>query len=70
MGHCYAAMVFVNVMWGLSFILSKHAMTAGFPSMTLAFLRYVVATALLIPMAYVREINREFLDIVDRRSTR
>lgn len=55
MGHCYAAMVFVNVMWGLSFILSKHAMTAGFPSMTLAFLRYVVATALLIPMVFVRE---------------
>lgn len=55
MAREYASMVFVNVMWGLSFILSKHAMTAGFPSMTLAFLRYVVATALLCPMAFARE---------------
>jgi len=55
MAHTYASMVFVNVMWGLSFILSKHAMLAGFPSMTLAFLRYVVATALLCPMVFIRE---------------
>ena len=43
-------MVFVNVMWGLSFIASKHAMNAGFTPMTLALFRYVVATACLVPI--------------------
>lgn len=55
MGRQYAAMVFVNVMWGLSFIFSKHAMLAGFPSLTLAFLRYIVATVLLCPMVLAKE---------------
>ncbi|MBQ8537578.1 MAG: DMT family transporter [Clostridia bacterium] len=55
MGRQYASMVFVNVMWGLSFIFSKHAMLAGFPALTLAFLRYVVAASLLCPMVLFKE---------------
>ena len=51
----YAAMVFVNVMWGLSFIASKHAMNAGFTPMTLALFRYVVASACLVPITLLTE---------------
>lgn len=46
----YASMVFVNVMWGLSFIASKHALNAGFTPMTLALARYVFATLFLVPI--------------------
>ena len=45
----WISMVFVNVMWGLSFIASKHAMNAGFTPMTLALMRYVMAAACLAP---------------------
>lgn len=48
-------MVFVNVMWGLSFIASKHAMNAGFTPMTLALFRYVVASACLVPITLITE---------------
>lgn len=48
-------MVFVNVMWGLSFIASKHAMNAGFTPMTLALFRYVVASACLVPITLMTE---------------
>ncbi len=48
-------MVFVNVMWGLSFIASKHAMNAGFTPMTLALFRYVVASACLVPITLLTE---------------
>lgn len=48
-------MVFVNVMWGLSFIASKHAMNAGFSTMTLALFRYIVAAACLVPITLVTE---------------
>ena len=45
----WISMVFVNVMWGLSFIASNHAMNAGFTPMTLALMRYVMAAACLAP---------------------
>lgn len=48
-------MVFVNVMWGLSFIASKHAMNAGFTPMMLALFRYIVAAACLVPITLVTE---------------
>lgn len=49
------SMVFCNVMWGLSFIASKHAMLSGFTPMTLALVRYVLAAACLAPMTLLRE---------------
>ena len=50
MGGKYAIMVFVNVMWGLSFVVSKHAMNSGFSPMMLALVRYAIATACLVPV--------------------
>lgn len=45
-----AMLVFVNVMWGLSFIFSKTALSEGMPPMTLAFLRYLITAALMLPL--------------------
>ena len=42
-----AMLVFVNVMWGLSFIFSKTALSEGMPPMTLAFLRYLITAGLM-----------------------
>jgi len=50
-----AALALVNVLWGLSFIASKYALTAGFPPMTLATVRYLFAAAILTPVALARE---------------
>ena len=49
------SMVFCNVMWGLSFIASKHALSSGFSPMALALVRYAMATACLLPMTLIRE---------------
>ena len=43
-------LVFVNVMWGLSFIFSKVALSEGMPAMTLAFWRYTLTAAMMLPM--------------------
>lgn len=51
----WISMVFVNVMWGLSFIASKHAMNAGFTPMMLALFRYIVAAACLVPITLAAE---------------
>lgn len=48
-------LVFVNVMWGLSFIFSKTALSEGLPSMTLAFLRYIMTIIILIPLCLKKE---------------
>jgi len=50
-----AALALVNVLWGLSFIASKYALTAGFPPMTLATVRYTFAVAVLTPIALAKE---------------
>jgi len=50
-----AALALVNTLWGLSFIASKYALTAGFPPMTLAAVRYLFAVAILTPVALARE---------------
>lgn len=44
----------VNVFWGLSFIASKYAL-GFFPPMTLAFLRYLMACVLLVPLSLAAE---------------
>lgn len=48
-------LIFVNVMWGLSFIFSKTALSEGMPTMTLAFVRYVITAALLVPLCLRQE---------------
>ena len=45
-----ALLIFVNVMWGLSFIISKTALSEGMPSMTLAFWRYVMTAVIMVPL--------------------
>lgn len=55
MRKTYGTMVFINVMWGLSFIFSKQGLNAGFQPMGLAFSRYVLAAAALIPLLLWRE---------------
>ncbi len=49
------ALLLVNVFWGLSFIASKYALTAGFSPMTLATVRYVFTAALMVPLVLLRE---------------
>ena len=48
-------LIFVNVMWGLSFIFSKTALGEGMPPMTLAFWRYVMTAAIMIPICLRQE---------------
>ena len=48
-------LIFVNVMWGLSFIFSKTAMTEGMPAMTLAFWRYLLTAVMMLPMCLKAE---------------
>ena len=45
----YASVIFVNVMWGLSFIASKTALESGFSPFTLALFRYLVTCLMLLP---------------------
>lgn len=45
-----AMLIFVNVMWGLSYIFSKTALSEGMPPLTLAFLRYLLTAALMLPL--------------------
>jgi len=51
----YISMVFINVMWGLSFIASKHAMNVGFTPMLLALWRYILTAAVLVPAVIAKE---------------
>lgn len=55
MGGKYAAMVFVNVMWGLSYVGSKHALNSGFSPLVLAAVRYIIAVAVLLLVVWKRE---------------
>lgn len=45
-----AMLIFVNVMWGLSFIFSKTALSEDMPAMTLAFWRYALTALMMIPL--------------------
>ncbi len=51
----YAGIVFVNIIWGLSFIASKIALASGFSPFTLALVRFAMSTAMLLPLTLVRE---------------
>lgn len=48
-------LIFVNVMWGLSFIFSKAALSEGMPVMTLAFIRYALTAAMMLPLCLKME---------------
>lgn len=48
----YLSAIFVNIMWGLSFIGSKSAMNAGLQPFTLAALRFLTAALVLFPAAF------------------
>ncbi|MBQ7785523.1 MAG: DMT family transporter [Clostridia bacterium] len=50
-----AALILVNVMWGMSFIFSKTALSEGMPVMTLALLRFLIASAMLVPLCLKAE---------------
>ena len=50
-----ALLILSNVIWGLSFIFSKTALSEGIPPMTLAFLRYVIAALVLTPICLKQE---------------
>ena len=48
-------LIFVNIMWGLSFIFSKTALSEGMPAMTLAFWRYLLTAVMMLPMCLKAE---------------
>ena len=48
-------LIFVNVMWGLSFIFSKAALSEGMPAMTLAFWRYALTAVMMLPLCLKME---------------
>lgn len=45
--------IFVNIMWGLSFIGSKRSMAGGLQPFSLVFVRFLSATLLLFPLAFL-----------------
>lgn len=47
--------IFVNIMWGLSFIGSKRAMAAGLQPFSLVMLRFLTASLILFPLAKIRK---------------
>ncbi len=51
----YISMIFINVMWGLSFIASKHAMNVGFTPMLLALCRYILTAVILVTAVLFKE---------------
>lgn len=51
----YISMIFINTMWGLSFIASKYALNVGFTPMQLALWRYILTAAVLVPALFAKE---------------
>lgn len=51
----YMGIIFVNIVWGLSFIASKYALASGFTPFTLALARFVLASAVLLPLTLLRQ---------------
>lgn len=48
--------LFVTVsLWGLSFASAKHVLNTGFPPLTLAFLRFSVASAIIFPLQRLKK---------------
>jgi len=48
-------LILVNTLWGLSFIFSKTVLEEGLPTLTLAFVRYCAASAVLLPLCWKSE---------------
>lgn len=48
-------LLLVNTLWGLSFIFSKTILEEGMPTLTLAFIRYTVASCVLLPICLKTE---------------
>lgn len=51
----YFCIIFVNIVWGLSFIASKYALGSGFTPFTLALVRFALTGALLLPWMLATE---------------
>ena len=51
----YIGIIFVNIMWGLSFIGSKKAMAAGLTPFTLMLLRFGISVIVLLPCAIIKK---------------
>jgi drug/metabolite transporter (DMT)-like permease len=51
----HLAILCTVVFWGMSFASNKVILNAGVPPMTLAFLRYFIATGVLLPILKRRE---------------
>ena len=49
--------IFVNICWGLSFIGSKKAMNAGFLPFSLVTVRFLVSSAVLLPVALLKKVS-------------
>ena len=49
------SMIFVNIVWGLSFIASKQALSGGFYPFALAFVRFAIASLILLPILFHKE---------------
>lgn len=54
-GVAYAKITFVSVVWGLSFVASKHALNEGFTPFTLALARYALVVAVMLPLLRAKE---------------
>lgn len=48
-------LILVNTLWGLSFIFSKTVLEEGLPALTFAFVRYAVASCVLLPLCMKSE---------------
>lgn len=55
-----AGVIFVNIMWGLSFIGSKKSMAAGLQPFSLVMLRFLVATVFILIFAAIRKESLRF----------
>lgn len=55
--RAYIEAVIVNILWGLSFIGSKKALTDGFEPFSLALIRFSVASAALFVIARINHTN-------------
>lgn len=67
MRHPVFLMVFVNVCWGLSFLLSKHGMNVGFTPMSLALFRYIFAFLSLVLAVRLEKGKGKGMGRVERR---
>lgn len=53
--RAYVSVIFVNAMWGLSFIASKVGLESGFTPFALALVRYVITCAVMLPILRLKE---------------